>query len=76
MARQLNNGLHSGGEHVGFGLEDGSTPALDLVGPARHTAEELAYLFTDLALVAKHVLAVTSARTQPQMASSALKSGL
>ena len=48
MARGLKKGLHSGGEHVGFGLEDGSTTALDFVGPVGQTTEELAHFLADL----------------------------
>jgi hypothetical protein len=43
MGGWLKDGLNSGGEDVGLGLEDGSTATFDFVSPVGQTTEELAY---------------------------------
>jgi hypothetical protein len=53
MVGWVENGLNSGRENVGLGLENGATAAFDLVGPVGQTTEEGTDLFTDLALGAE-----------------------
>ena len=72
MGRVLDEGGRDGGEGLGLGLQDGPAAAFDLLCAVGQAAEERPYLLADLGLGAKQVLAVTSSRTQPQIASSAL----
>src|SRR5947208_8326868 len=76
MVGWLEDGLNSRGERVGLGLENSATAAFDFVGPVGQPWKKAPTFSRTLALVPKQVLAVTSARTQPQMCSSGLKSGL
>ena len=65
-----------GNECVGLGLQFPPTSLLDLCRAPGQANEETIYLPRTLVAVPKQVFAVTSSRTQSQMASSGLKSGL
>jgi hypothetical protein len=48
MVGWLKDGLNCGGESVGLGLENGSTAALDFVGPVGQPTKEGTHLLADL----------------------------
>jgi hypothetical protein len=48
MVGRLKDGLNSGRESVGLGLENSATAALDFIGPVGQSTEESAYLLADL----------------------------
>ena len=50
MVGWLEDGLNSGGESVGLGLEHGAAAAFDFVGPVGQTTEEGVHLLMDLGL--------------------------
>ncbi len=56
-------------------LQGGLTPLFDLISPVSQLGEEV-YFSCTAALAPKHKFAVTSSRTQSQIASAALKSSL
>ena len=74
----LRLGIGLGGSQERFGprLQDCAAAALDLVFPACQPSQELPTFSCTAALLPKHRFPVASSRAHPQMASSALKSGL
>ncbi len=56
-------------------LQGGLTPLFDLISPVSQLGEEV-YFSCTAALAPKHKFAVTSSRTQSQIASATLKSAL
>jgi hypothetical protein len=61
---------------IGWRLQERATALLPLVGAVPHRLEEGGTWSRALDLVPRHVCAVTSSRTQAQIASAALSSGL
>ena len=57
-------------------LQDGPATPFDLAFPVGQTVEEAAYLLPHQDPVPRHRFPVASSLNQPQIASSALKSGL
>ena len=50
MVGWLEDGLNSGGERIGLGLEHGATTAFDFIGAVGQPTEEGTDLFTDVDL--------------------------